>query len=559
MFPLSKIEFLNGHSSSLIVSDSNHSLSTPSPLHHLPQRVDLVVTELVDSGLVGEHMIKVLRHARQQLLKEDSGIMIPAAACLYAYPIECKELRSRQRMVLDEEAVRLLAPIAPQCEVMLETEPKTPKRRKQFYGLSCDSFIVKVDEQYTCESLSYFPHRKLCEEPMVAIELDFHQLAKQPQDEEHSSDIFVNDFRFQSSSSYGEVDAIAVCFDLVLDRGQSDINKSVSEMSGEEREDAKLPISFSTRPERKNCGWDQGIYPLNGCGLDSLQASSSYKLRTKLKHDDSLAFEIFDENDDGTEHTGEGVSSDVSYEIGEMDMAAMNNREWQCLFVSALISLIRDMQNTEGIGGHHKVRVLELCGSFSLISLLASSSSPPITTATGATTNNIEMNGENVDFYVRNSSTIHGDIINSFKDENNASTCVEVLGCCDSLSSYLYMKGLLPEASLTSDPVSTIPTSIPSESSDRDVVVLDLIEGCGLIRQGALEEVDALLQYAQEHGEPQPVIMPSSLEIVLVPMECDWLEDQNRVTIILIELVRMMSLSVVFVVFYDIFNCTMKR
>lgn len=35
----------------------------------LPRRVDLVVTELVDSGLLGEHILPVLRHARANLLK----------------------------------------------------------------------------------------------------------------------------------------------------------------------------------------------------------------------------------------------------------------------------------------------------------------------------------------------------------------------------------------------------------------------------------------------------------------------------------------------------------
>ena len=42
----------------------------------LPTQVDVVVTELVDSGLLGEHILPVLRHARAHLLKP-GGRVIP--------------------------------------------------------------------------------------------------------------------------------------------------------------------------------------------------------------------------------------------------------------------------------------------------------------------------------------------------------------------------------------------------------------------------------------------------------------------------------------------------
>lgn len=42
----------------------------------LPAPVDIVVTELVDSGLLGEHILPVLRHARAALL-HPGGRVIP--------------------------------------------------------------------------------------------------------------------------------------------------------------------------------------------------------------------------------------------------------------------------------------------------------------------------------------------------------------------------------------------------------------------------------------------------------------------------------------------------
>lgn len=53
----------------------------------LPQPVDVIVTEIVDCGLIGEGILPTLRHAREHLLKP-GGIIIPQAARLMAVPIE---------------------------------------------------------------------------------------------------------------------------------------------------------------------------------------------------------------------------------------------------------------------------------------------------------------------------------------------------------------------------------------------------------------------------------------------------------------------------------------
>lgn len=53
----------------------------------LPRPVDVIVTEIVDCGLVGEGILPTLRHAREHLLKP-GGIVIPQAARLMAVPIE---------------------------------------------------------------------------------------------------------------------------------------------------------------------------------------------------------------------------------------------------------------------------------------------------------------------------------------------------------------------------------------------------------------------------------------------------------------------------------------
>ena len=74
-------------------------------------RVDLVVTEIVDAGLLGEHIVPTLRHAWKELLLpriphpaavETSGCghegqVIPRGATVYAVAIECAEIRRQSR------------------------------------------------------------------------------------------------------------------------------------------------------------------------------------------------------------------------------------------------------------------------------------------------------------------------------------------------------------------------------------------------------------------------------------------------------------------------------
>jgi len=52
----------------------------------LPRPADVIVTEIVDCGLVGEGVIPTMRHAREHLLKP-GGVMIPHGARLIAAPL----------------------------------------------------------------------------------------------------------------------------------------------------------------------------------------------------------------------------------------------------------------------------------------------------------------------------------------------------------------------------------------------------------------------------------------------------------------------------------------
>ena len=59
---------------------------------HLPARASLIVSEVVDSGLLGEGVLATMRHALRELLAP-GGQVIPCGAVVYVEPVECAGLR----------------------------------------------------------------------------------------------------------------------------------------------------------------------------------------------------------------------------------------------------------------------------------------------------------------------------------------------------------------------------------------------------------------------------------------------------------------------------------
>jgi tetratricopeptide (TPR) repeat protein len=58
----------------------------------LKEPADLLIAEVFDNGLLGEHFLPALLHAKRNLLK-GGAVIIPAAATIYAMLIECSQLR----------------------------------------------------------------------------------------------------------------------------------------------------------------------------------------------------------------------------------------------------------------------------------------------------------------------------------------------------------------------------------------------------------------------------------------------------------------------------------
>ena len=60
-------------------------------------RISLVVTETMDAGLFGEHILETLSHAWKYLLLPH-GRVIPSGAVVFGQVIECENLRKQHRL-----------------------------------------------------------------------------------------------------------------------------------------------------------------------------------------------------------------------------------------------------------------------------------------------------------------------------------------------------------------------------------------------------------------------------------------------------------------------------
>lgn len=58
----------------------------------MPEKADVLVSEILDSGLLGEGVFPSLRHAKKELLKENA-VIIPKSADIYGVLVQCDEMK----------------------------------------------------------------------------------------------------------------------------------------------------------------------------------------------------------------------------------------------------------------------------------------------------------------------------------------------------------------------------------------------------------------------------------------------------------------------------------
>jgi hypothetical protein len=85
----------NGYADQITVIESLSTRLTVG--EQIPERLDVLVTEIFDDGLLGEHAFKAIKHAKEHLLKAGAQI-IPAKVRVMAMGIESQEIFQNYRV-----------------------------------------------------------------------------------------------------------------------------------------------------------------------------------------------------------------------------------------------------------------------------------------------------------------------------------------------------------------------------------------------------------------------------------------------------------------------------
>ncbi len=192
----------NGYAGTIsIIPKQSNSLKIGQ---EIPAKVDVLVSEVLDSGLLGEGVLPTVRHAREKLLKE-GGRIIPAAATVKGMLIESNHLHA----------------IAPLDHIS---------------GFDLRSFgRFQVKDVYRRETLNNVPYKSISKEFKV-LDIDFYNLPPAVAPEapnRHTLEVEI--------SHDGELHAVAFWFDLHLDE----------------------QLSLSSGPEGEMIHWGQAVYSLN--------------------------------------------------------------------------------------------------------------------------------------------------------------------------------------------------------------------------------------------------------------------------------------------------------
>ena len=169
--------------------------------NEIPEKVDVVVSEILDCGLLGEGVLPSIRHAKANLLKEN-GKIIPASASVKGILIQSKHLKST-------------SPI------------------KEISGFDLSSFgKFQTEQSYRREMLNNTPYTALSNVTDI-IPIDFYDLPKVASPENPNAHLL----EFEITTT-GNLHAIAFWFDLHFDN----------------------QLSLSSGPEGEMIHWGQAVY-----------------------------------------------------------------------------------------------------------------------------------------------------------------------------------------------------------------------------------------------------------------------------------------------------------
>ena len=199
--------FQNGlHSKVKLLEKSSLNLKIPNDI---PNKVNLVISEILDAGVFGENILRTLHHAWNDLLNtNDQGLVIPHSAKIFISAIESSYIARHSRLI----NTSFIKSIFPKFSIVCETE--------------CP---------YNLEMLQNLPGTyKSLTDPQCIYDMNFN-------DPNQIADVLTSGFQQLHRIkvlNHGHLDAVMLWFHLKVSDG----------------------IFLSTHPEEGSC-WEQVIFP----------------------------------------------------------------------------------------------------------------------------------------------------------------------------------------------------------------------------------------------------------------------------------------------------------
>ncbi|XP_038209128.1 protein arginine N-methyltransferase 9-like [Zerene cesonia] len=172
-------------------------------------RLDVLVTELFDAGLFGEHILTALSHAWQNLLHQEAKVL-PASAEFYVMGVECQNIIDKYQLC---QAAKDLLNIP-----------------------SLNVHVFQFDETYDCEDINLFKTLKYMTEPKCLMTVDFND-PNSIEDKLKNTEPYITQLAVNQN---GELSTIIGWFNLNLSE--------------------KYQLTTDPRSDTRATAWDQAIF-----------------------------------------------------------------------------------------------------------------------------------------------------------------------------------------------------------------------------------------------------------------------------------------------------------
>lgn len=457
----SQVTICHAHSSSLVQKDHGDQDGIDKKLINqvtIDEPFDLIVTELVDSGLLGERILETLSYARSHLLRP-GGIIVPFAATVFAVCIESQELR-RQKWVLGSSV--------------------------SFYnsleGFVSESFgsklerMLQVSEPYSCVALDNIKYKCITN----ICEIDTVEFAAPGTSKLNRKSITL------TVEKTGSVDAVAVWYSLHLLNRNSNVymkDSSISTAPLQVQDLHGISSLVGQHQHKQRCsGWDQATFtkfdrPIEVCthhskvhlkmdwGNGLLEFSVLPTTESDAHVHNDIATEIKMVNKSVCSNANTKICSQFRsplpvYRIGEMDMCLVNNTRRARVLVDAFMVVINTIEVFKGLS------VLTIEDSISMLGHFARQSGADNVTCICNSKQAAEM---------------ALDMCPPDSPKNAFVTCASVME-------------VIEKVDMAS---ATVPTDSRGAvyKSTWDILACEVVEGLGVLRQNVLSEVAAANEY----------------------------------------------------------------